>query len=254
MTLGYRLDGPEGAPVLVLSPSLGTTTALWDAQLPAFAASFRVLRHDHPGHGASPVPDEAVAVADIAQGVLELLDELGVARASFCGISLGGMVGIWLGANAADRIDRLALCCTGASLGTPEGFRERAELVRREGLGVLVEGSRERWFTPAFRDSPEARRLLDELAALPVEGYARCCEAVGNFDFNRELHRIVPPVLVVAGAEDPVTPPEVIGMLARAIPDVRLVTIQHAAHLANVEQPDAFAGAVLSYLEERAEA
>jgi 3-oxoadipate enol-lactonase len=254
VTLGYRLDGPEGAPVLVLSPSLGTTTGLWDAQLPAFAASFRVLRHDHPGHGSSPDPGGPVAVADIARGVVELLDELGVSRASFCGISLGGMVGMWLGANAADRIDRLALCCTGASLGTAEGFRERARLVRREGLGPVVEGSRERWFTPSFRDSPEARRILGELRALSVEGYAACCEAVGGFDFHGDLHRVAPPALVLTGAEDPLTPAEVVDALTGGIPDTTLATIQQASHLANVEQPDAFARAVLSHLEERAPA
>jgi 3-oxoadipate enol-lactonase len=251
MTLAYRLDGPEDAPVLVLSPSLGTTTAMWEQQLEAFTESFRVLRHDHPGHGGSPPPGGPVSVETIARGVLELLDDLGVARAAFCGLSLGGMVGMWLGANATGRIDRLALCCTGASIGTPEGYRERAEMVRRDGVGVTVAGANERWFTPAFRDSPAARRLLDELVTISADGYAACCEAVGNFDFHGDLRRIAPPTLVVAGEDDPVIPPSAGAELAAGIPEAALATIAGAAHLANVEQPDAFSAAVLSHLEER---
>ena len=254
MTLAYRFDGPEDAPVLVLSPSLGTTTSMWDSQVAAFTESFRVLRHDHPGHGGSPRPEGAVSVETIALGVLELLDERRIARASFCGLSLGGMVGMWLGANAADRVDRLALCCTGASIGTPEGYRERAALVRREGAGVTVPGASERWFTPAFRDSAAARRLLDELTTISADGYAACCEAVGNFDFHGDLQRIAPPTLVVVGEDDPVIPPSAGAELAAGIPDATLTTIAGAAHLANVEQPDAFAAAVLSHLEERAAA
>jgi 3-oxoadipate enol-lactonase len=254
VTLAYRLDGPADAPVLVLSSSLGTTTSMWEPQLDAFTASFCVLRHDHPGHGASPPPVGPVSVETIARGVLELLDELGISHASFCGLSLGGMVGMWLGANAADRIDRLVLSCTGASIGTPEGYRERAEMVRREGVAVTVAGAGERWFTPAFRDSAAARRLLDELLTISPDGYAACCEAVGNFDFHDDLRRIAPPTLVVVGEDDPVIPPSAGAELAAGIPDATLTTIAGAAHLANVEQPDAFAAAVLSHLEERAAA
>ncbi len=254
MTLAYRLDGPEDAPVLVLSPSLGTTTSMWAPQVDAFTESFRVLRHDHPGHGGSPPPDGPVSVETIARGVLELLDELSIARASFCGLSLGGMVGMWLGASAGDRVDRLVLCCTGASIGTPEGYRERAEMVRREGVGVTVAGAGERWFTPAFRDSAAARRLLEDLVTISVDGYAACCEAVGDFDFHGKLHRIAPPTLVVAGEDDPVIPPSAGAELAAGIPDATLVTIPGAAHLANVEQPVPFAAAVLSHLEERSAA
>jgi 3-oxoadipate enol-lactonase len=251
VTLAYRLDGSEDAPVLILSPSLGTTTAMWDQQIGPFAASFRVLRHDHPGHGASPPPEGPVSVESIARGVLALLDELDISRASFCGLSLGGMVGMWLGANAADRIDRLMLCCTGASIGTPEGYRERAELVRAEGVAGTLPGAAERWFTPPFRNSAAARRLLDELATISVDGYADCCEAVGLFDFRTDLHRIAPPTLVVSAEDDAVTPPSAGAELAGGIPDATLVTILDAAHLANVEQPESFAAAILSHLEER---
>lgn len=250
MKLAYRLDGPEDAPVLVLSPSLGTTTSFWDAVLPSFASRFRVLRHDLPGHGDSPVPDGPVRVEDIARGVLGLLDELGVERASFCGVSIGGMVGQWLGANAPERLAGLALCCTGAKLSERADFLARAELVRRESTGATVEAARARWFTPAFRDAPEARRILDELAATPAEGYAACAEAVGDWDFRGELHRIGLGPLVLFGEQDPVTPPAVRETLLGGIPGARPAFVARAAHLANVEQPEAFAAAVLSHLEE----
>jgi len=249
MSLAYSLDGADAAPVLVLSGGLGTTTSMWDAQIQAFAAHYRVLRVDHPGHGRSPVPEGRIEVADISRALIALLDALGIASAAFCGLSLGGMVGQWLGANAPERIERLVLACTGASLGTKKVYDERAELVRREGVGIVVDGARERWFTPAFRDSAGAERILEQLRELPAQGYAACCEAVGTFDFRAELQRVTPPTLVLFGEEDSVTPPAVVDELA-TIPGARRAGIEHAAHLANVEQPEAFAAAVLSHLRE----
>jgi 3-oxoadipate enol-lactonase len=254
VTLGYRLDGPDGAPALALFGSLGSTTNMWEPQLAAFTSRSRVVRFDHPGHGTSPVPDLPVTVADIAASALAVLDELEIGRVAVCGLSLGGMVAMWLGANVPERVGRLVLACTGAQLGTADAWSERAELVRREGTAAVAAGIRERWFTPAFRDSPAAQACLDELLAIPAEGYARGCETVGAFDFRGELDRIGQPVLVLAAAEDPVTPPDVVDALVGGIPNAVLATIPHAAHLANVEQPDAFAAAVLSHLEERAAA
>lgn len=251
MNLAYTLDGRDDAPVLVLSGGLGTTTAMWDAQVGPFAARFRVLRHDHPGHGASPAPAGPVSVAGIGAALLELLDELGAGRVSFCGLSLGGMIGMWLGAEAPERIDRLVLACTGASLGTPETYAERAALVRAEGTGVTVDGARERWFTPAFRESPEAERIITQLRGVSPAGYAACCEAVGGFDFHERLGEIAAPTLVLYGEDDPVTPAGVIDELASRIPQAERRGIPHAAHLANVEQPDAFAAAVLGHVDER---
>jgi 3-oxoadipate enol-lactonase len=251
MTLAYDVDGPGDAPVLVLSGGLGTTTAMWEPQVAAFAAHYRVLRIDHPGHGRSPVPEHRIAVDDIARALIELLDELEIARVAFCGLSLGGMVGQWLGANAPDRLNRLVLACTGAMLGTKEVYDERAELVRREGLEPVLDGARERWFTPAFRESAVARGIVDDLARTPPAGYAACCEAVGDFDFRADLRRIVPPTLVLFGREDPVTSPAVIDELATGIPHARSAGVADAAHLANVEQPEAFSAAVLAHLDER---
>ena len=244
MKLAYRVDGPEDGPVLVLSPSLGTTASLFDAVAPALAETHRVVRHDLPGHGDSPRPDGSVRVEDIGGGVLALLDGLGVERASFCGVSIGGMVAMWIGANAPERVDRLALCCTGAKLGTSDDYLARAELVRREGMAVVVDGARERWFTPGFRDAAEARRILDELAGLDREGYAACCEAVAEWDFRSELSRIAAPTTLVFGADDAVTTAEVRATLADGIAHARTVDIPGAAHLANVEQPVLFMEAI----------
>src|SRR6266536_2835249 len=160
MRLAYTLDGPRQAPLLVLAGGLGTTTAMWDPQVGPLASRFRVLRHDLPGHGASPPPDGPVSVSGIGAAVLALLDVVGADRAAFCGLSVGGMVGMWLGAEAPDRVDRVVLACTGASLGSAAAYAERAALVRAEGTQVTVEGARERWFTPPFRDSPQAQRIV----------------------------------------------------------------------------------------------
>jgi len=253
--LSYVVDGPDDAPVLVLSGGLGTTLALWDGQVEPFAGRFRVVRHELPGHGVSPAPQGSVSVADIARGVVALLDELDAATAAFCGLSVGGMVGLWLGAEAGDRIDRLVLACTGATLGSPEAYAERAALVRARGTGAVVDGARERWFTPAFRDAEPARRVLDALQDdVSSEGYAACCEAVGAFDFRARLDEVASPALVLYGADDPLTPPEVVDELAEGVGAERVVRLEDAAHLACVEQPHAFSAAVLGFLEERAAA
>ena len=218
---------------LALLGGLGTTTAIWRRQLDAVDGA---VAFDLPGHGTEPLPAGVVSIATIGASLLERLPE----RFSFCGISLGGMVGMWVAANAPDRVERLVLACTGAKLGERADYEARAELVRSEGVGVVVEGARERWFTPAFRESPEARLVLDALATMDPEGYAACCDAVGRFDFRSELHRVAAPTLVLFGASDPVTPPDVRETLLRGIPGVRTAEIPEAAHLANVEQPEAF--------------
>jgi 3-oxoadipate enol-lactonase len=241
--LAHRSDGAGDAPVLVLSPSLGTTIRLWDPQLDAFGQRFRVVRHDHPGHGASPVPGGPFSVEDEARA---LLDRLEVERFSFCGISLGGMVGMWVAAVAPERVETLTLCCTGAKLGRLEDWQERARLVRAEGTGTLVPAQRERWFSAGFRETAAADACLDELRHVPREGYALCAEAVGGFDFRDQLGRIEAPTLVIAGDEDVTATAEVIQALAGGIAGSRVETVP-AGHLANVEQPELVAAAVLSH-------
>ena len=250
MSLSHRLHGPKGADVLVLSNSLGTTQELWFRQLPELADRFRVLTYDHPGHGASDLPEPPCTVEAFAHGLLGLLDELGIDRVSLCGVSLGAMVGMAVALEAPQRIERLVLACTSAYVGPPEAWDERARIVRADGMAPVADRSTTRWFTPELaRDDPETvARFRALLLTIPPEGYARCCEALGAWDVRERILAITAPVLVLAGAEDPATPVEHAELIASRIPGARLRVLERAAHLANVERPQAFTSAVLEHL------
>ena len=250
MTLDHRLSGPEGAPVLVLSNSLGTTQALWERQLPTLVEGFRVLTYDHPGHGASTLPAQPCAVEELAHGLLELLDELGLERVSVCGVSLGGMVAAALALEAPERVERLVLTCTSSYLGPPDAWLDRARTVRADGIDAIADAVLARWFTPALarEDPATVARFRAMLTGIAPEGYARCCEAVGSWDARERISGIDAPTLVVAGADDPAIPVDHAELLASLIPDARLHVLERAAHLANVERSEAFNAAVLEHL------
>lgn len=245
MTLYHRLDGPEGAPPLVLSNSIGTTLELWDSQMPALLPAFRVLRYDQLGHGRSDVPPGPYTVERLGRELLALLDELGIERASYCGLSLGGAVGMWLGANAPERVDHLVLAGTSAYFGPPERWVERAALVRAEGTEPIADATMGRWFTAAFGGNGPFREAL---VAIPREGYAACCDALRDWDFRADLGSIGAPTLVVVGSDDPATPPSDSQTIADGIAGARLTVVPGAAHLLNVEQPEAFDRALLAHL------
>jgi 3-oxoadipate enol-lactonase len=249
MTLDHRLRGPEGAPVVVLSNSLGTTSMLWERQLPELETRFRVLTYDHPGHGASPPLEVPRTIETLAHGLLELLDDLGLERISMCGVSLGGMVAMALALDAPDRVDRLVVACTSAHLGPPEMWEERASIVRAEGVQAIALAVAERWFT-ADADDQTVQRFRELLATTPAEGYARCCEAIASWDVRERLREISSSTLVVAGADDPATPVEHAEFIASRIPGARLRVLERAAHLANVERAPAFNTALLEHLEQ----
>jgi 3-oxoadipate enol-lactonase len=250
VSLDYRLHGRGGSPALVLANSLGTRQQLWSRQLPELAERFRVLTYDHPGHGASGLPESPCTVEAFAHRLLGLLDELALERVSLCGTSLGGMVGVALALEAPERVERLVLSCTSAYLGPPEGWAERARIVRAEGMEAIADSVVVRWFTPELaRDEPETvARFRAMLVATPPEGYARCCEALAAWDARERLSAISAPTLVVAGAEDPATPVEHARLLASRIPGARLLVLERAAHLANVERAEEFTTAVLDHL------
>jgi 3-oxoadipate enol-lactonase len=252
VSLDHRLQGPEGAPVIVLSNSLGTTQELWSLQLPELVDRFRVLTYDHPGHGASELPESPCTVEALAHGLLGLLDELGLERVSPCGVSLGAMVGMALALEAPERVERLILACTSGYLGPPDGWAERARIVRTEGMQAIIEPVVGRWFTPelARREPETVTRFRSMLAATPPEGYARCCEAVGAWDARERLSALAVPVLVVAGEDDRATPVEHAELIASQVSGSRLVVLARAAHLANVERAEAFTSAVLDHLEQ----
>jgi 3-oxoadipate enol-lactonase len=249
VTLAHLLDGPAGAPVLVLPCSLGTTRELWQPQLAAFTRSFCVLRYEHRGHGGSPVPPGPYTIAELAQDALDLLDELGLERVSWCGLSLGGMVGMWLGANAPERLASLVLASTAARMQAPEVYSERAALVRERGVEAVADAVVARWFTAAAPFELVAR-FREILLATPAEGYAGCCEALAAWDFRDRLADVSVPTLVLAGSEDEATPEPSTDLLAERIPGARLVALEGAAHLANLERPEAFARAALDHLLE----
>ena len=238
--LHHRLDGPEDAPVLMLSNSLGTALGMWDDLLPGLAEHFRVLRYDQRGHGGSPAPPGPYTVAGLGRDALELLDRLGLERVSFCGVSLGGMTGMWLAINAPERIDRLGLCCTSAHLPPREMWTERAETVRSQGMGAVADAAMERWFTPALAERrPEVfERTRRTLLDTPAEGYASACEAIASHDLRAQLGSIRAPTLVVAAGDDPATPPEHGRRIAAAVDGARFVMLEHGRHLVAVERPE----------------
>lgn len=247
--IAYRLDGREGAPVLLLSNSLGTAMAMWEPQMAVFSGHFRVLRYDSRGHGRSGVPVGGYSIDRLGRDVVELLDGLGIGRVSFCGLSKGGMVGQWLGWRAPERLDRLILANTSACMGPPAGWDERIRTVLAEGMAAMAEPVLQRWFRPAFLDAaPQAvapvRAML--LATSPA-GYAGCCAAIRDMDQRPLLPLIQAQTLVIGGTEDPATPIEHAERLVHGIPGARLVALD-AAHLSNVEQPHAFARAVLEFV------
>ncbi|WP_328418504.1 3-oxoadipate enol-lactonase [Micromonospora sp. NBC_00389] len=252
--LHHRLDGPENGPPLILGPSLGTSLAVWEPSLPDLARAHRVLRWDLPGHGGSPtslLPDGrpgATSVADLARLVLDLADQHGWRQFAYAGISLGGAVGTHLARHHSDRVRSLALVCSSARFGEPRSWAERAQLVRANGTEVLVAGTADRWFTARFADSARATALLDDLAAADAAGYAACCDALASYDLSGELPRIAVPTLVVAGREDPATPPAHARRLADGIPGASLLELAGAAHLANVERPEVVTEVLLRHL------
>jgi 3-oxoadipate enol-lactonase len=241
VNINYELTGPADAPVVVLSNSLGTDLSLWDEQLAPLAERFRVLRYDQRGHGGTPAKPGPYSLADLGGDVIALLDHLSIAKAHFAGVSLGGMTGMWLAEHAPERIGRLALLCTSADLGPESMWRERAALVRENGTRALVESTMERWFTPGFRSARAdvIAKFSEALRKCDDEGYASCCEAIAGMELLPKLPEVTAPTLVIAGKEDPATPPPHAERIAEAVPGARVEVLSPASHLANVEQSDA---------------
>lgn len=238
-SLAFDLTGPPAAPLLVLGPSLGTNRQMWSGQLPALSRRLRVLRYDHPGHDGSAAPAGPYRIDELGKNVLAMLDEVGAERVDYAGVSLGAMIGMWLATHAADRIGRLALVCTSAYLPPANQWLERATRVREYGMAAIAEAVVARWFTDRLRarEPDVVASYLSMISKVNAEGYAGCCEAIAAMDLRPNLPRVAAPTLVIAGAEDPATPPEHARAIATAVPDSRLVVVAGAAHLTNVEQP-----------------
>jgi len=245
----YALEGQSGTPVLVFSNSLGTDYSMWDPQVPEFRKKLRVLRYDTRGHGQSSLTPGPYSIEQLGKDVLALLDALDLDRVHFCGLSMGGMIGMWLGANEPERLNKLVLCNTAAKIGTPEGWNVRIEAVRKSGMKSVASAVIERWFSQAFREKTPTTisSILKMLEDANPEGYAACCAAVRDFDFREHLSRIRIPVLVIAGAHDPATPPADGHFLADQIPGARYAEL-NAAHLSNIEDQGRFNREVTAFL------
>jgi 3-oxoadipate enol-lactonase len=244
------VEGPANAPVLMLSNSLGTDIHMWDDQAKPFTQHFRLVRYDRRGHGKSGAPEGPYTMQRLGRDVLAILDQLGIAKVNWCGLSMGGMVGMWLGANAPQRINKLILSNTSAYMPDKEIWNTRIKTVRENGLASIVPGNMERWFTKDFRErSPEVvARMTEMLLATPIEGYIACGEAVRDMDHRELLPKIGRPTLIIAGRHDPATTVATAQHMQSQIPGAALIVLE-AAHLSNVERPREFAEAVLAFLQ-----
>ena len=243
-------QGPADAPVLLLANSLGTTRAMWNAQVPALAERFRVLTFDTRGHGASPVPEGPYSIDDLVDDVLALLDERGLERVHMAGLSLGGMTAMRLAAREPARVDRLALLCTAVRLDGAY-YAQRAATARTEGTASFAAPVVSRWVTPAFAaDHPDVLAGLEAMvAAIPDEGYAGCAEAIAGMDLRGDLGQITAPTLVIAGAGDEATPPALLQEIAEGITGAELVIVDPGAHLVPIESPDQVTDALLAHFD-----
>lgn len=246
------VDGDASAPALILSNSLGTTLDMWGPQVDAFSKDYRLIRYDTRGHGGSPVTPGPYSFVDLGQDVLAVLDALDVARAAFCGISMGGHTGLWLGIHAGTRFNAIAVCNSAAKIGSPQGWNERAAMVRNGGaaaMQALAESSPSRWFTAEFVQAHPAavQGAQAWIAGIAPQGYAACCEALAASDLRAELGRITTPTLLLAGASDPVTTVADAQAMQARIAGAQLAVVP-ASHLSNLEAPQAFNQAVLDFL------
>ena len=244
-----EVEGPERAPVLMLSNSLGTDLHMWDDQVAPFTRHFRLVRYDRRGHGQSDVSKGPCSMERLGRDVLAILDGLGIAKMHWCGLSIGGMVGMWLGANAPSRIDKLILSNTASYFPDKTIWDGRIKLVREQGLAAVVDGTMERWFTKQFRErSPEAiGRIRAMFLATDPEGYIGCGEAIRDMDHRPLLAKINTPTLVIAGRYDAGTPLEAGEFIAQHMPNAQLAVLE-AAHIANMEQPKIYSDTVLEFL------
>ena len=248
ITQHVRLDGPPGAPPLLMLHSLGTTSDVWDAQAAALAGSFRVIRPDLRGHGLTEVTPGPYTIEVLAGDALAVLDALGVGKAHVAGVSIGGLIAQDLAAQAPEHVASLMLCDTALRIPPPETWRERAATVRAHGMTAIAEAVLARWVTEGFRDQPGAAGLRVMLLRTPPEGYAACCEAIAEADLTESTRRLQVPALVLVGEHDASTPPAAAQVLHEAIRGSTLVVLPSAAHIPTVERPEEVAEALRRFL------
>lgn len=247
--LYYQTAGDPANPALLLSNSLGTRWQMWQPQIDVLTKYFYVIIYDTRGHGESDKPAGPYSLTRLGQDALCVLGALGIKKAHFCGISMGGLTGLWLAIYAPERFMRIAVANTAAKIGSVEGWQSRAATVREQGLVELAESAPQRWFTPGFirKQTALVEQLTDTLAEQDKEGYAACCEALAEADLRADLSRIQLPLLVIAGSADPVTTVADAEAIVQACPTASLVSLK-ASHISNLEQPAAFNRALSHFL------
>jgi 3-oxoadipate enol-lactonase len=247
--LNVQVQGPERAPVLMLCNSLGTDLHMWDDQVKAITERYRLVRYDRRGHGKSGAPKGPYNMEMLGRDAFAVMDGAGVQKVNWCGLSMGGMVGMWLGANAPQRIDRLVLSNTSSYMADKQIWNDRIKTVRAGGLAAIVDGTMERWFTKGFRErAPQAiARMKEMMLKTPLDGYIGCGEAVRDMDHREIIRKIAAPTLIIAGRHDPATTVEAGEFLRDRIPGAKLAVLE-AAHIANVEQPQAYTDTLLGFL------
>jgi 3-oxoadipate enol-lactonase len=247
--LHYAFTGPAAAPALILSHSLGSTLSMWDAQVALFEKQFRLLRYDMRGHGKSSVPAPPYPVPDLARDVLALADSLNIGRFHFCGLSIGGMIGMSLALQAPERLNNLVLCNTAPKIGTDEFWNARIQTVEAKGMKEVAGAVAARWFTPAFQSSfpDKVASAISVLESLNPQGYIGGCTAVRDFDFRANVSQIRTPTLVISGTHDPAATPVEGRYLAEQVPGARYTEL-NTSHLSNIEDPAHYNQAVLSFL------
>lgn len=248
--LNIQIDGPEHAPVLMLSNSIAADLSMWEPQAAEFARKFRLVRYDRRGHGKSSVPAAPYSMEIMGRDVLAVLDALGIRSINWCGLSMGGMVGQWLGANAPERIEKLILCNTHYYYADKKPWNDRIAAAREKGMAAMGPAFMERWFTKGFREAnPQAIAHMQEVfSATPVEGFIGCCAAGRDMDHRDLLGRIKAPTLIIAGRQDYATPVQANQEISEKIPGARLVVLEQAPHISNMVQPQEFTKAVLDFL------
>lgn len=250
LRFAYRFEGPEDAPAVMLCNSLASDMTMWDSQLPELAGRYRVLRYDRRGHGRTEASPPPYSIERLAGDALALLNLLRLERVHFVGLSLGGMVGQYLGRHRPDRLRSLTLAATSPHMPPPEMWQERVAIARNAGITDLVDLTLERWFTAGFRDRHGDRvdRVRRMIQGTSVDGYAGCCLAIAEMDQRADVGGIRTPTLIIVGREDPATPVSVSEFMHGTIEGSELAVIEDAAHLVNIEQPDAFNTALLGFL------
>ncbi|WHF52770.1 3-oxoadipate enol-lactonase [Chryseobacterium gotjawalense] len=246
----YKLENFGHKKTLVLSNSLGTNFSMWEDNIAILSHHFNILRYDKRGHGESTINQDKVSIADLGNDVIELLNYLKLDKVYFCGLSIGGLTGQWLGINHPDRFEKIIISNTAAKIGTEEGWAARIKQVTENGLGSIVTATAERWFTPDYRSKnpDKVQEVLHDFEATSLQGYTACCYAVAGADFREQLHNLEVPTLIIAGTQDEVTTLADGKFIQKRTPIASLVTLD-AAHLSNMEHPEEFAKHIIHFTQ-----